>query len=149
MTFGNMRANGVRSLAESCSQCHHEGVMSAGGLQVNRSIRNWNHAIQIEAVNLMGVVRLFGSHPHPGKKGMLMYKLKPLHLDNFRFLTRLSIELAEVVDENVEGTSKIEAAGNRRRLWGEQHGIKPRTKRNHLWANPGCLTSEDHFSRSP
>jgi hypothetical protein len=29
MTFGNMRANGVRSLAVSCWQCHHEAVVSA------------------------------------------------------------------------------------------------------------------------
>jgi hypothetical protein len=40
-------------------------------------------------------------------------------------------------------------AGNRRHLWGEQHRIEPRTKRNHWWANLGCLTSDDHFSRSP
>jgi hypothetical protein len=31
-----------------------------------------------------------------------MYGFKHLHLDNFRFLTGLSIELAELVDENVE-----------------------------------------------
>jgi hypothetical protein len=29
MTLGNMRANGVRSLAVSCWQCHHEAVLSA------------------------------------------------------------------------------------------------------------------------
>jgi hypothetical protein len=29
MTLGNMRANGVRSLAVSCRQCHHEAVVSA------------------------------------------------------------------------------------------------------------------------
>ena len=27
MTLGNMRANGVRSLAVSCSLCHHESVV--------------------------------------------------------------------------------------------------------------------------
>jgi hypothetical protein len=27
MTLGNMRANGVRSLAVSCWQCHHEAVL--------------------------------------------------------------------------------------------------------------------------
>jgi hypothetical protein len=43
----------------------------------------------------------------------------------------------------------MEAAGKRRPLWGEQHRIEPRTKRNHWWANLGCLTSDDHFSRSP
>jgi hypothetical protein len=29
MTLGNMRANGVRSLAVSCHLCHHEAVISA------------------------------------------------------------------------------------------------------------------------
>jgi hypothetical protein len=29
MTLGNMHANGVRSLAVSCWQCHHEAVLSA------------------------------------------------------------------------------------------------------------------------
>ena len=29
MTLGNMRANGVRSLAVSCWQCHHRTIMSA------------------------------------------------------------------------------------------------------------------------
>jgi hypothetical protein len=47
------------------------------------------------------------------------------------------------------GPRKIEAAGNRRHLWREQHRIEPRTKRNHWWANLGCLTSDDYFSRSP
>jgi hypothetical protein len=47
------------------------------------------------------------------------------------------------------GPRKIEAAGNRRHLWAEQHRIKPRTKRNHWWANLGCLPTVDHFSRSP
>jgi hypothetical protein len=32
MTLGNMRANGVRSLAVSCWQCHHETVLSADPL---------------------------------------------------------------------------------------------------------------------
>ena len=30
MTLGNMRANGVHSLALSCHLCHHEAVISAG-----------------------------------------------------------------------------------------------------------------------
>jgi hypothetical protein len=29
MTLGNMRANGVRSLAVSCHLCHHEAVLGA------------------------------------------------------------------------------------------------------------------------
>ena len=29
MTLGNMRANGVRSLAVSCWTCHHQAVLSA------------------------------------------------------------------------------------------------------------------------
>ena len=29
MTLGNMRANGVRSLAVSCHLCHHEAIISA------------------------------------------------------------------------------------------------------------------------
>jgi hypothetical protein len=28
MTLGNMRANGVLSIAVSCWQCHHEAVLS-------------------------------------------------------------------------------------------------------------------------
>jgi hypothetical protein len=28
MTLGNMRAQGVRSLSVSCSECHHAGVLS-------------------------------------------------------------------------------------------------------------------------
>jgi hypothetical protein len=30
MTLGNMRANGVRSLAMCCWQCHHEAVLDDG-----------------------------------------------------------------------------------------------------------------------
>ena len=29
MTLGNMRDNGVRSLAVSCWQCHHRAILSA------------------------------------------------------------------------------------------------------------------------
>jgi hypothetical protein len=29
MTLGNMRSNGVRTLAVSCWNCHHEAVLSA------------------------------------------------------------------------------------------------------------------------
>jgi len=29
MPLGNMRANGVRSLAVSCRQCHHRAILSA------------------------------------------------------------------------------------------------------------------------
>jgi hypothetical protein len=29
MTLANMRANGVRSLAVTCHQCHHEAIISA------------------------------------------------------------------------------------------------------------------------
>jgi hypothetical protein len=29
MTLGNMRSNGVRSLAVSCTLCHHAAVLSA------------------------------------------------------------------------------------------------------------------------
>jgi hypothetical protein len=29
MTLGNMRANGVHSLAASCRLCHHEAIISA------------------------------------------------------------------------------------------------------------------------
>jgi hypothetical protein len=29
MTLGNVRANGVRSLAVSCWQCHHRAILSA------------------------------------------------------------------------------------------------------------------------
>src|ERR1035437_4948722 len=43
----------------------------------------------------------------------------------------------------------IAAAGNRRHLWGEQHGIETRTKRNHSWVNSGRLTIGGNYSRSP
>src|ERR1039458_8120248 len=40
-------------------------------------------------------------------------------------------------------------AGNRGHLWGEQHRIETRTKRNHSWVNSGCLTIGGNYSRSP
>src|ERR1035437_9412922 len=43
----------------------------------------------------------------------------------------------------------IAAAGNRGHLWGEQHGIETRTKRNHSWVNSGRLTIGGNYSRSP
>src|ERR1035437_8935896 len=43
----------------------------------------------------------------------------------------------------------IAAAGNRGHLWGEQHGIETRTKRNHSWVNWGRLTIGGNYSRSP
>src|ERR1019366_2280818 len=42
----------------------------------------------------------------------------------------------------------IAAAGNRGHLWGEQHGIETRTKRNHSWVNWGRLTIGGNYSRS-
>jgi hypothetical protein len=33
----------------------------------------------------------------------------------------------------------IAAAGNRGHLWGEQHGIETRTKRNHSWVKSGII----------
>jgi autotransporter passenger strand-loop-strand repeat protein len=43
----------------------------------------------------------------------------------------------------------IAAAGNRGHLWGEQHGIETRTKRNHSCVNWGRLTIGGNYSRSP
>src|ERR1035437_5017477 len=43
----------------------------------------------------------------------------------------------------------IAAAGNRGHLWGEQHGIETRTKRNHSRVNSGRLTIGGNYSRSP
>src|ERR1035437_3295796 len=40
-------------------------------------------------------------------------------------------------------------AGNRGHLWGEQHRIKTRTKRNHSRVNSGRLTIGGNYSRSP
>jgi hypothetical protein len=31
MTLGNMRQNGVRRLAVSCCQCHHNGILDVEG----------------------------------------------------------------------------------------------------------------------
>ena len=47
------------------------------------------------------------------------------------------------------GPRKIAVAGNRGHLWGEQHRIETRTKRNHSRVNSGRLTIGGNFSRSP
>jgi hypothetical protein len=61
----------------------------------------------------------------------------------------LRFSLGERCCHYQRGPRKIEAAGNRRHLWGEQPRIGPRTKRNHWRENLGCLPSDEHFSRSP
>src|ERR1035437_1435840 len=50
---------------------------------------------------------------------------------------------------NLWGPRKIAVAGNRGHLWGEQHRIETRTKRNHSQVNSGRLTIGGNFSRSP
>ena len=47
------------------------------------------------------------------------------------------------------GPRKIAVAGNRGHVWGEQHRIKTRTKRNHWRVNSGPLTISGNYSRSP
>src|ERR1035437_5525415 len=46
----------------------------------------------------------------------------------------------------IAGTATTEPRGH---LWGEQHRIETRTKRNHSWVNSGCLTIGGNYSRSP
>src|SRR5450759_5103810 len=52
-------------------------------------------------------------------------------------------------DNQYRGPRIIAPAGNRGHLWGEQHRIETRTKRNHSWVNLGCLTIGGNYSRSP
>src|SRR5450756_2549318 len=47
------------------------------------------------------------------------------------------------------GPRKIAVAGNRSYLWGEQHRIETRTKRNHSRVNSRPLTIGGNYSRSP
>jgi hypothetical protein len=54
-----------------------------------------------------------------------------------------------MVPEDYREPRIIAAAGNRGHLWGEQHGIETRTKRNHSWVNWGRLTIGGNYSRSP
>jgi type III restriction enzyme len=51
--------------------------------------------------------------------------------------------------ENKREPRIIAVAGNRGRLWGEQHRIETRTKRNHSRVNSGRLTIGGNYSRSP
>jgi hypothetical protein len=44
MTLGNMRADGVRSIAVSCWQCHHEAVLSdLGDLRRSHALAHRGH----------------------------------------------------------------------------------------------------------
>jgi hypothetical protein len=54
-----------------------------------------------------------------------------------------------VASEILWGPRKIAVAGNRGHVWGEQHRIKTRTKRNHWRVNSGPLTISGNYSRSP
>src|ERR1019366_10666546 len=49
----------------------------------------------------------------------------------------------------VRGPRKIAVAGDHGHLWGEQHRIETRTKRNHSRVNSGRLTIGGNYSRSP
>src|ERR1035437_1695267 len=49
----------------------------------------------------------------------------------------------------IRGPRIIAVAGNRGHLWGEQHRIETRTKRNHSRVNSGRLTIGGNYSRSP
>jgi hypothetical protein len=54
-----------------------------------------------------------------------------------------------IATEDTRGPRIIAVAGNRGHLWGEQHRIETRTKRNHSLVNSGCLTIGGNYSRSP
>ena len=41
MTLGNMRSNGVHSLAVSCHLCHHEAVINAAAWSDELPVPNW------------------------------------------------------------------------------------------------------------
>src|SRR5450759_1140038 len=49
----------------------------------------------------------------------------------------------------LRGPRIIAVAGNRGHLWGEQHRIETRTKRNHSRVNSEYLTLGGNYSRSP
>src|ERR1039457_4662726 len=53
------------------------------------------------------------------------------------------------LSKNIWGPRKIAIADNRGHLWGEQHRIETRTKRNHSRVNSGRLTIGGNYSRSP
>src|SRR5664280_3836150 len=61
----------------------------------------------------------------------------------------LSLLWCQLSVDRIRGPRIIAVAGNRGHLWGEQHRIETRTKRNHSWVNSGCLTIGGNYSRSP
>jgi hypothetical protein len=56
MTLGNMRANGVRSLADSCWQCHHESVLRDPGRDVKRSLGRAGRPTPLPGIPAIGVL---------------------------------------------------------------------------------------------
>jgi hypothetical protein len=61
MTLGNMRQNGVRSLAVSCVICHHEATLN---------VEAWSDHVPVPAFGPRTSARAAGSSvPTPGRTG--------------------------------------------------------------------------------
>src|SRR5450759_1476135 len=61
----------------------------------------------------------------------------------------LSLLWCQLSVDRIRGPRIIAVAGNREHLWGEQHRIETRTKRNHSRVNSEYLTLGGNYSRSP
>src|SRR5674476_1009571 len=61
----------------------------------------------------------------------------------------LSLLWCQLSVDRIRGPRIIAVAGNRGHLWGEQHRIETRTKRNHSRVNSEYLTLGGNYSRSP
>jgi hypothetical protein len=70
------------------------------------------------------------------------------HFTRFSILRKMLVS-REIWLSDLRGPRIIAVAGNRGRLWGEQHRIETRTKRNHSRVNSRRLTIGGNYSRSP
>ena len=61
----------------------------------------------------------------------------------------LSLLWCQLSVDRIRGPRIIAVAGNRGHLWGEQHRIETRTKRNHSRVNSEYLTLGGNYSRPP
>jgi hypothetical protein len=59
-TLGNMRANGVRSLAVSCHLCHHEAVLSADSWPDDMPMPAFGPRMVCTRCGIIGADRIFG-----------------------------------------------------------------------------------------
>ena len=64
-------------------------------------------------------------------------------------IRRFWMKMAYSCQLNYRGPRIIAVACNCGHLWGEQHRIETRTKRNHWRVNSGRLTISGNYSRSP